>query len=261
MNPAAETTAPAGTYGVLTKYLASQPGDEQAWLLLSQVAPSLSEQQRALERVLALNPHNEEAASRLDALTTAAVRTARARRPWQRLARGASWLGLGLAALLVTAVGLASLPTMLGDRTFIVMSGSMEPAIHTGAVVIAQQVPTAALQVGEVMVFSPSSGSTEPTIHRIAGIRDDKGARYFTTQGDANATADVADVSLPPTAWRASYSVPYVGYLVAGANSTHGRLVLIVLPLLALVLSLLSTPVLTLVQRRRNPARSLAAVR
>ncbi|MHB1133951.1 MAG: signal peptidase I [Chloroflexota bacterium] len=254
MQATTEATSPSGTYEVLAQYVAGRPDDERAWLLLSQVAPSPEEQQRCLERVLALNPSHTEAASRLASLA-GAVRPAPARGVWARLAHGAGGLGLGLAALLLLAIGLASLPVLLGDRAFITLSGSMEPAISTGAVVVAQPVPTANIQVGDVIVFSANASSAVPIIHRVLAVREEKGARLFTTRGDANATDDVAEVGLPPTAWRAAYSIPLVGYAVAGATSPTGRVLLIGLPLLAL----LALPVLTLLQRRLRPARPAAA--
>jgi signal peptidase I len=116
----------------------------------------------------------------------------------------------------------------------VVMSGSMEPTIPVGAVVIAEPVPSKELENGDVIIFSPNADVTVPIIHRIVSVRVKDGTRYFTTQGDANPSADVAEVSLPATAWRMAHNVPLVGYLISYATSPFGTVILIVVPLLLL---------------------------
>jgi signal peptidase len=123
----------------------------------------------------------------------------------------------------------------LGARTVIIISGSMEPIIHTGSAVIARPVPAESLKVGDVIVFAPDANAVVPKVHRIVSIRLKDGVRSYTTRGDANASADPGEVTLGDTGWHVWYSVPFVGYAVAWGTSKTGVLALIALPLLALV--------------------------
>ena len=145
-----------------------------------------------------------------------------------------SFLLVGALTLFLVAL-LSVLPMFFGNRTLIILSGSMEPAIPTGGLVIAQPVPSRNLDIGDVIVYSPGAESQIPIVHRIADISERRGTRYYATRGDANPSADVAEVALPATAWRVGASWPLVGYVISFAASPLGIFILIVLPLIGLV--------------------------
>jgi signal peptidase len=143
---------------------------------------------------------------------------------------------LFVGALVLFLVALFSvLPMFFGNRTLVILSGSMEPTIPTGGIVLAQPVPSRSLDIGDIIVYSPGSESQIPIVHRIVSISERRGTRYYTTRGDANPNIDVAEVALPATAWRVTFSAPFVGYLIAFASSPLGIFLLIVLPLIGLV--------------------------
>jgi signal peptidase len=138
----------------------------------------------------------------------------------------------GVALLILLA---AVFPMFMGYRSLTIISESMEPAIHTGAVAVAEPVASNSLVVGDVIVYAPGATAQVPIVHRIIDFRDEEGVRYFTTRGDANGDAD-AEVMLPATAWRVVYSLPLAGYLVTFATSRTGVILFIVVPALALAL-------------------------
>jgi signal peptidase I len=167
---------------------------------------------------------------------SARVSRGAARAPLETLARVLQFCVL-LGALVLFLVALFSvLPMFFGSRTLVILSGSMEPTIPTGGMVLAQPVPSRSLEIGDIIVFSPGAESQIPIVHRIVNISERRGTRYYTTRGDANPNADVAEVALPATAWRVVLSVPLVGYLIAWAASPPGIFFLIVLPLIGLVI-------------------------
>ena len=61
---------------------------------------------------------------------------------------------LGLAALLSASLGAA-----LGVRPFFFRSGSMAPAIDTGSMALARNVPAGDLRVGDVVSVASASGT------------------------------------------------------------------------------------------------------
>ncbi len=73
-------------------------------------------------------------------------------------------------------------------------------------------------------------------VHRITSIREKDGQRVFTTRGDANRTGDVAEITLPQTAWRVWYDVPAAGYVISFATSRAGILLMILVPAAGLAL-------------------------
>lgn len=131
-------------------------------------------------------------------------------------------------------IAVSVVPFVMGYRTLVIGSGSMEPNIPTGGIVIARPVPSKELGIGDVIVFSPNPDATIPIVHRIVGTRISQGKTFFKTQGDANPQADNAEVSLPATAWLVDYSLPVVGYVIMFATSPAGIAMFIILPLLAL---------------------------
>src|SRR6185312_15120341 len=99
-------------------------------------------------------------------------------------------------ALLIGGVILALtvLPPVLRYQTYVVLSGSMEPAIRTGSVIVATAVDPKTLQVGDVITFLTADGQENIT-HRIAAIHGDaQGHVSFITKGDANSVEDQNEI-------------------------------------------------------------------
>ena len=78
-------------------------------------------------------------------------------------------------------------PDAFGFKPFIVLSGSMEPNIMTGDLVLTREVDPASLQVGDVIAFR--EGQSVIT-HRIIETQQVDGQRQFVTKGDNNNTQD-----------------------------------------------------------------------
>jgi signal peptidase len=76
---------------------------------------------------------------------------------------------------------------LLGVKPAVVTGVSMEPAMHTGDLVITRPVDTDGLEVGDVVRFVV--GKT-PVMHRITEIEETVNGRVFVTQGDNNNAPD-----------------------------------------------------------------------
>jgi len=96
---------------------------------------------------------------------------------------------------LAVAVMLAAsmLPVPGNYRVLSVLSGSMEPAIHTGSVVIVA--PAADYKIGEVITFGEISKTKTPTTHRISDMKIVDGKPVYITKGDANNAPDNKEVA------------------------------------------------------------------
>lgn len=139
--------------------------------------------------------------------------------------------GFYLAVAFIVALLLASaLPIPGGVKTFVVQSGSMEPSIKTGGVVVVK--PMSAYAVGDVITFGPRTKTKSPTTHRIIEVKEDGN---YVTKGDANSDEDLRTVSRYEVIGKVLFSVPYVGYAVAAAQKPWGFVVIVVIPAVIII--------------------------
>ncbi|OGM29164.1 signal peptidase I [Candidatus Woesebacteria bacterium RIFCSPHIGHO2_01_FULL_41_10] len=108
-------------------------------------------------------------------------------------------------------------------RAYVVQSGSMEPTLKTGSVVITQTLPR--YYIGDIVTFSPDGGEQLVT-HRIVRME----GQNFITKGDANEDTDHWEVSPEEVVGKASFSIPFLGYLVDFTKTPKGFVVMVVIP-------------------------------
>lgn len=106
-------------------------------------------------------------------------------------------LSLVLCASVLAQVLTRGYVTLGGYSLFRVVSGSMEPTISTGALLVSQQVKPADVAVQDIVCYRTSDPDLPDRIitHRVIGKSFDGGEYTFTTQGDANTAADAQAVS------------------------------------------------------------------
>src|SRR5689334_22330234 len=75
----------------------------------------------------------------------------------------------------------------MGWRPYVVKSGSMEPGIHVGDVIIASPDHDPRTLLGRVTVFRDQAVAGNVKSHRVVAVSPDG---TMTTKGDANPTAD-----------------------------------------------------------------------
>lgn len=107
-----------------------------------------------------------------------------------------------------------------------VLSGSMEPAIKTGALVFVK--PAESYAVGDVVTYH-ADGDTTFT-HRIIAQSEEDGVLTFVTQGDANNVADDILVRPEMIVGKVLWDIPYMGYMTSFAKTRTGILLFVVLP-------------------------------
>ena len=134
------------------------------------------------------------------------------------------------AAILLCLVLAA--PRLAGIKTYVVISGSMEPAIPVGSMVYSKEVDPATLETGDVIVFYSSNavhgdadtGDVIPITHRV--VTNDIAAQEITTKGDANEQNDISKVTYINVEGKVIFHVPHFGYLAAPLSSTMGKIAL-----------------------------------
>ncbi|HYN88880.1 MAG TPA: signal peptidase I [Ardenticatenaceae bacterium] len=153
--------------------------------------------------------------------------------------------------LLVLVFGLlaGTVPALIEYESFVVQSGSMEPAIHVGDLAVAAPARPDQLGVGDVIVYRTAENPAIIVTHRLVGIEvDEEGRLSFQTKGDANNTVDRVLVSEGAVMGRVVYSIPRLGYLASFAQRAEGKLILIAVPAALLFLD-------SLISARRRDKR------
>ena len=141
------------------------------------------------------------------------------------------WTALGFAAILVVSV---TLPNLFGMRDLTVLSGSMEPTIHTGDVVVEREISALDAELGDVISFKDPENPSVLITHRIQDMQVHKGVVEFVTKGDANTGVERWKISGEGTIGRVEYHVWRLGYLLFWIRGQMGRLLLVVLPAMLL---------------------------
>ena len=142
---------------------------------------------------------------------------------------------IGLNVYTINASRLAgdAVPMPFGVGAAVVLSGSMEPALSVGDLLIVTREES--YGIGDVVVYQ--DGSTAIT-HRIVGMEEaevdspsPEGSQpavelRITTQGDAN---DTPDDPISPTQikGRVAFSIPLVGYIVNVIKTPIGTLLIL----------------------------------
>lgn len=153
-------------------------------------------------------------------------------------------------------INLSPLPTI---KSYIVLSGSMEPEIPTGSVVFVKKENY--YITGDIVTFSPKGNKTEVVTHRIVNVERDSvynGNTKFQTKGDANKTPDNWEINEKNVSGRVIFSLPYLGYIASVAKDPKGFIALVIIPATIIVYEELKTTkreILKLFKKKRieNP--------
>lgn len=124
----------------------------------------------------------------------------------------------------------SSFPITGNIKMFTVLSGSMEPSIHVGSVVVIK--PVSNYKIGDVITF----GKTDiPTTHRIAEMKVVEGEMVYQTKGDANDSPDGEEVNAKDIRGKVMFSIPWFGYVVDFVKKPMGLMVVIIVPSVIIV--------------------------
>lgn len=126
-----------------------------------------------------------------------------------------------------------------GYEIRIVQSGSMEPAVPVGSLVLIK--PVDRYQVDEIITFGDDSSNSLPTTHRIIGDSIIAGELVYTTKGDANEQADIEPVSEADIRGKVVLTIPYIGFILDFARQPLGFILLIGIPAFLIVIEEIST--------------------
>lgn len=129
--------------------------------------------------------------------------------------------------LLVVACGLVTSSAFnlpYGAKLYSVMSGSMEPNIPVGSLIISTK---GEYNTGDVIIYKSGDSSTT---HRIVDVKTDGQESLFLTKGDANNSNDGKLVSKSLILGKVFFAIPLLGYFSAYIKTLPGLIIFIVIP-------------------------------
>lgn len=148
----------------------------------------------------------------------------------RRVRSVSSWL---LAALVVFALAVVAVPLASGSEWRTVQTGSMQPRISAGDVVLVSPLETLP-DVGDVIAFTDPLRGDRDILHRVVGFGTDGS---ILTKGDANDTPDPWHVDPSAVLGEQALTIPKLGVVVEMVGSDVGILVFLVLPAVAIILN------------------------
>jgi signal peptidase len=160
------------------------------------------------------------------------------RREWARtIAAIFLWALMGFgAAFLVFISGLS----LFGHRSLVVMSGSMEPVLHPGDLVIDHQVTPLQIRVGDIVTFPDPADHSRLITHRVRRVQVNGDTVAMVTKGDASNTTQDWQIRSDGRMGRVMLRVPKVGYAIFWVRSRGGAVAVLIIPSILLGIYLLT---------------------
>ena len=127
-------------------------------------------------------------------------------------------------------------PKIGGYAPLIVLTGSMEPDIMSGDLIIVKQINGEDVKVHDVIAFfDPDGNGTSILTHRVEEIYEENGTLYFRTKGIANNTEDRLPVSADKLGGIYVTRIGGAGNVAMFMQTTAGLIICVVVPLILLI--------------------------
>lgn len=149
-----------------------------------------------------------------------------------------SVLGTVLLVLVILLCIPATVPKLMGYKVYTVITGSMEPAIPTGSLVLIHEKAPETIETGEVIAFYSNIDTGSIITHRVVTNKTVSGE--FITKGDANAAEDMLPVAYDNVIGVVKLSVPYLGQIMSMLATNMGKVMAVCTIVAALLLHVIA---------------------
>jgi signal peptidase len=164
---------------------------------------------------------------------------------------------LTAVVLIGLLLALSLMPVRGALEVKVVKSGSMEPTIRTGSIVIIK--PESSYKVGDIVTFGADTKTQIPTTHRIAAMQGEGASTMLTTKGDANDAPDPSQTSIGSVHGKVIMSVPYAGYVLDFAKQPLGFVLLVGVPAAVIIVEELGNIIKEIFAMRRRKRSTYVA--
>ncbi len=144
------------------------------------------------------------------------------------------YLGFIAVVMIMMAAVFTYVAPHFGWRMDAVLTGSMEPHLKVGSLVVTVPVAPDTIQVGDIISFRTATGSRDTITHRVIGIEQNSPLR-FETMGDANPRSDPDTVLQQNVVGKVYINVPSVGFFTEFLKTPVGFVFGMVIPGIVLI--------------------------
>lgn len=113
----------------------------------------------------------------------------------------------------------------MGIRAFTVMSGSMEPTIQTGSLIVTKKQNS--YSSSDIIAYQKNS---VVVTHRLVDIQKNGKEILYKTKGDANKVADSEYIAAGSVLGKQILAIPYLGSVFSFVKSLPGFILLVLTP-------------------------------
>ncbi len=139
---------------------------------------------------------------------------------------------ISFLALIGLLVIVSAFPISGNYQIKVVQSGSMEPAMKVGSIVIIK--PADSYEVGDIVTFHGRfrlpNGEELAVTHRVVEKTVSGSTTVYKTKGDANDDPDTELLRENKIIGKVLFDVPYIGYVVETARKPYGFLAILIIP-------------------------------
>ena len=144
------------------------------------------------------------------------------------------YLGFIIAVVVMVSAVFTYLAPHFGWRVDAVLTGSMEPELKVGSLVVTCPVEPGDVELGDIITFHPTTAGENPISHRVTGIVGNSPS-HFETKGDANGGADPFTVPARNLIGKICFHIPSVGYFTEFLKTPLGFIFGLVIPGLVII--------------------------
>ena len=129
--------------------------------------------------------------------------------------------GTVILIILVLACLPLTLPRLAGYSLYSVISGSMEPEIPVGSLVLIHDADPVYVEKGDVIAFYGAADSSAVITHRV--VSNSPAMGEIITKGDANAERDMNPVDYENFIGKVEHVIPGLGAIAETMSGPAGR--------------------------------------
>ena len=114
--------------------------------------------------------------------------------------------------------------TIFGYKAFVISSGSMEPTLNIGDIVIIKETKQEQISKGNIITFRKDGYNIT---HRINDIIEKDGEKYYQTKGDKNTTTDADLVKYEEIEGVYVFKIDKIGSIITYAQNTTTIIIIV----------------------------------
>lgn len=117
-------------------------------------------------------------------------------------------------------------PDFWGYKSFVIVSGSMEPTIKKQDAILVKKIPEEEIKVNDIISFTTKNQIN--VTHRVIEIQEENGIKKYTTKGDNNNTEDKEKITYEQIEGKYQFKINQFGMIIQILKSKVTLIILVI---------------------------------